>query len=170
MKDVRLVKLQWFKALVLICALAPAAHARVGGGESTLAAISPVTAPQADAPSFADKIGAIIEMRTMMVNRVAPQPAADCTDPQAIARRLSALKELDLFTRMTINGLIDAAPSSELKSEASEDLTPLLLRHRQDMTAALYNLMELPLVREKSTPEAAKVAAEVVQLVSATRP
>lgn len=165
------MKYQWFKAFLLLCLTAAPAYARGDGSERTFAAIPPVTAPQADAPTFADRIGTIIGMRTQMVDRLAPQPTADCTDPQIVARRVAALKELDSFARMTINGLIDAAPSSELKAEASEELTPVLLRHRQDMTSALYDLMELPLVREKGTPAAKTVAEEVVRLADqAARP
>jgi len=165
------VKHHWFKAFVLVCLATSPAFARGDVGERTLAAIAPMNAPQADAPTFADRIGAIIGMRTQMVDRLAPQPTAECSDPQVVARRVAALEELDSFARITINGLIDAAPTSELKTETSEQLTPVLLRHRQDLTAALYNLMELPLVREKGTPAAAKVADEVVRLADqAARP
>lgn len=157
----------WLKALVLIATIAPAAQARVdGNGPTTLAALSPSGAKTAPVLTIADQIGAIIAMRAAMVDRTAPQPAADCKDPGAVTRRLTALAELDDFTRMTINGLIDAAPTNEFRTAVGEQMIPVLLQHRQDMTATLEDLMELPLVREKST-----LSAAVVRLADqATRP
>ena len=145
----------WLRVLVLIAAVAPAAQARVEGGGATLAALPPAPSYSTPAMSFADQIGAVIAMRTTMVDRAAPQPTADCKDPGAVQRRLAALADLDAFTRTTINGLIDAAPTNELKTATSEQLIPVLLHHRGEMTATLLNLMELPLVREKSALSAA---------------
>ncbi len=146
----------WLKALVLVAAIAPAALARVdGGGPTTLAVLSPSVTKTTPVPTIADQIGAIIAMRTAMVDRTAPQPAADCKDPGAVTRRLAALAELDTFTRMTIKGLIDAAPTNEFRTAVGEQMIPVLLQHRAEMTATLENLMELPLVREKSTLSAA---------------
>lgn len=159
---------KWLGVFLMIAAIAPAAQARVGANEATFAAIAPATLPKAapTAQGFADRVASIIEMRTMMMDRASPQPAADCADPQAVERRLAAIAELDAFTRTTIDGLIDAAPSSDLKTATSEELTPVLVNHRQQMTAALRSLMELPLVRAKDA-----LAAEVGRLADqAARP
>jgi len=155
-------------ALLALMTVALPAQARVDGSERAMAAIAPASLSNtaSEAPGLGNRIGAILEMRAHMTDRMAPQPKADCTDPQEIARRIEALKALDAFVRMTVNGLIDAAPSNELKAAASEDLAPVLIRHRQDMQANLLQLMELPLVREKAV-----LAGDVEQLaVQAARP
>ena len=82
-----------------------------------------------------------------MMNRTAPQPALDCRNPNDVTRRLAALKELDVFARTTVAGLIDAAPSGDVKAVTSETLTPVLMNHKAEMTAALDDLMKLPLLR-----------------------
>ena len=149
----------------MIVAAAPAAQAGIGADETRSAAFAP--APKTvTAHGFADRIASIIEMRTVMMDRAAPQPADDCADPRAVEQRLAAIAELDAFARTTINGLIDAAPSSDLKAAASEELSPVLVNHRSQVTAALNSLMELPLVRAKKT-----LAAEVGRLADqAARP
>lgn len=151
-----------------MCAIAAPALARVNTDGTAVANIQPLTNSRAatGARSFADQIDAVIEMRSMVMNRTEPQPAADCADPKAVTRRLAALEELDSFVRGTISGLINAAPSSELSAEASAELAPILFRHQQDMTESLSGLMELPLVRGKSF-----LAAYVVRLAEqAARP
>ncbi len=154
-------------ALVLFVLTAVPALARVDGNETALAALAPSSIQSnPDAPRLGAKIGMILDMRAKMTDRMAPQPQADCKDPQAITKRLAALEALDAFVRTTVNGLIDAAPSSDLKAAASEDLAPVLIRHRQDMGATLMDLMELPLVREKSG-----LSKEIVRLAEqAARP
>jgi hypothetical protein len=152
---------------LLISTIAPAAQARVDAGDTPFAAGAPAIPDALSAtPRLADQISSIIEMRTMMMDRAAPQPGTDCADPQAIARRLAAIAEMDAFTRTTINGLIDAAPSSDLKTATSEELAPVLVNHRRQMSAALRSLMELPLVREKGA-----LAAKIGRLADqAARP
>jgi hypothetical protein len=141
---------QLFRVLFLLFVITPAAQARVDSSMTIIASIPPASANDTAAPTLADKIGDILDMRAQMTDRMAPQPTADCEDPKVVARRLAALESLDAFVRMTVNGLIDAAPNSELKASASEDLAPVLIRHRQDMSANLMDLIELPLVREMS--------------------
>ncbi len=156
------------RTILLLIAVAPAAQARVDANETALAALAPsvISRSAVVASQLADQVNAVLVMRAQMTDRAAPQPAVGCTNPNEIARRLEALKALDAFTRVTINGLIDAAPSSELKAAASEDLTPLLIRHRQELSATLLDLLELPLVRGTES-----LAADIVRLADqAARP
>jgi len=148
-KEWRALFYRWLKALVLVTIATSSAHAGVGGGDTTVAAIA---SPRAGIPAtsnFADRIDTLIAGRWAIMDQVAPQPAANSHDPKAVARRLAALQDLDAFARMTIDGLIAAAPSSELRILTSEELTPVLLVHQEEITAALVELMALPLVQEQ---------------------
>ncbi len=156
------------KILILIGAFSSVAHARVTGNEPSLAALAPAAVGDASAAAWglADQVSGMLGLRTRMTDQMAPQPDADCADLQAVARRLAALEAQDLFVRTTINGLIEAAPSLALKATTSEALSPILIRHREDLDAALMQLMGLPLVRETGT-----LAADVVRLADqAARP
>jgi hypothetical protein len=146
------VKCLCLNVLLTVTLLSAPAIARTGGDERSYksAALPRAGVDQEHAaPSLADQIGVLIEKRTALVDRMAPQPAVDCKDPTQVTRRLAALTELDTFARATIAGLIDAAPSNELKSITSEKLVLVLVQHRTEMNTAVANLMELPLVRER---------------------
>ena len=156
----------WFKALLLAAVMASPAHARVDSGAASFAAVTPMANINANAaPQISDQINSIIEMRTLMMDRAAPQPTTDCTDPKMVLRRVAALRDLDTFARMTINGLIDAAPSSDLKAATSDELAPVLIHHRQVVTASLRTLLDLPLVRAKSdlAADVGRLAAEAAR-------
>lgn len=119
-----------------------------------------------DPATLADQIDSMIAMRTAMMDRTAPQPDVGCLDPQQVTRRLDALAELDSFTRSTVAGLIEAAPSSELKAETAEELSPVMTHHRAEMSTALIGLMNVSVVREKPA-----LAADVARLAQqAARP
>ena len=157
-------------ALVALFAATPfAERAFASSGDASFRTASLPLSPvlQAQAPvTLADQIGRLIEMRSAMMNRTAPQPALDCRNPNDVTRRLAALKELDVFARTTVAGLIDAAPSGDVKAVTSETLTPVLMNHKAEMTAALDDLMKLPLLRTQKA-----LAADVARLAEqAARP
>ena len=156
-----------FKSLVVLSLFAAPAFASSGDGSFKTAAL-PTARPALEAPqvTLADQIGRLIEMRAAMVDSAVPQPTADCSNPADVTRRVAALRELDAFARTTVAGLIDAAPSNEVRAITSERLTPLLLRHRAEMNAALDDLMKLPLLRGEKA-----LAADVARLAEqAARP
>lgn len=139
---------RWLKVLMVVGALTAASQAFARGGETSVASISP-SAPIAQVPAFAERIVMLIDQRSQMVDQIAPQPAANSTDPAAVARRLAALQELDAFVRVTVDGLINAAPSAALKAATEDELAPVMLVHQDEVAIALVELLELPLVNEK---------------------
>ncbi len=119
-----------------------------------------------DGYALADQIESLIAMRAAMMERTAPQPATNCKDEGEVARRLTALAELDGFARSTVAGLIDAAPSLELRAMTEEKLMLVMLEHRAGMRTAYGNLLDLPVVREKGA-----LAADIARLAEqAARP
>lgn len=132
------------QALVLLGLLSGGALAR----PDQSASLRPEPATSANL-AIADQIGLVIQARMMHVDHAAPTPGVDCRDASLVEKRVAALAELDAFTRITVSGLVNAAPSLELRAMMDERLAPVINQHRSDMAAALAALRELPLVREK---------------------
>ncbi|MGE3334588.1 MAG: hypothetical protein AB7I36_13160 [Rhodospirillaceae bacterium] len=57
----------------------------------------------------------------------------------ASARR-QALEELNAFAKMTVEGLIDAAPSADARASIQENLEAILAWHQDEISAALAAL------------------------------
>ena len=97
-------------------------------------------------PSLPRQVVALLTARFAAMNAVTPQPLPDATDAKSIARRLEALQELSAFGKETVNGLIQAAPSDEMRAYLEERLTPALAAHQQRISANLEALLNHPLV------------------------
>jgi hypothetical protein len=148
------VKHHWCKALLLAALLSPPpAFARTQDSRVTLVAPATFKAPAQDATESSflqDQVARMIQTRFEMLDRLAPQPLSDCADRSQITRRLDALQELDTFTRTTIDGLINAAPTYEMRLKADENLAPVLAQHEEIIAAALKRLHNLSLVQSES--------------------
>lgn len=107
---------------------APASLAAVRGD------MSPTAMPQAQdstAPAFAlaDQIDAMLTMRFTAADSVESRDA-----------RRQALEALDQFAKITVEGLIEASPSGEMRTVMDERLRPVLVRHQHNIAAALADV------------------------------
>lgn len=137
-------------ALAVVCSASQPGLARTetaGPSLAVTASLQPTQVEAAGGYSLSGQISALIAQRLAVVNEVTPQPAADCTDPAAVARRLAALREFDTYVRLTVDGLINAAPGAELRRAMGEEFAAVLELHEDTVTAALVDLLEMPLVR-----------------------
>lgn len=90
--------------------------------------------PQAQdstAPAFAlaDQIDAMLTMRFTAADSVESRDA-----------RRQALEALDQFAKITVEGLIEASPSGEMRTVMDERLRPVLVRHQHNIAAALADV------------------------------
>lgn len=116
----------------LLCLPASAGWARGDAGAS----VSPVrTEAPAAAPALADQIDALLTARFTAAGAMAGE-----------ARR-RALKDLESFAAVTVEGLIGASPSSEMRALMDARLRPVLARHQDNIAAALAALGERPSAR-----------------------
>lgn len=135
-----------FRLSVLVVLALVSGSALARSDEHAALSQSPISTQR---PTVADRIGLAIEARTVLADRTAPNPAFDCKDASQVERRVAALQELDAFIRSTATGLVNAAPTLELRALMDERLAPVVSQHRAHMAAALAALRDLPLVRER---------------------
>ncbi len=58
----------------------------------------------------------------------------------SVSARRQALEELSTFAKMTVEGLIDAAPSADTRASIQENLQAILAWHQDEILAALAAL------------------------------
>lgn len=58
----------------------------------------------------------------------------------SVSARRQALEELSAFAKMTVEGLIDAAPSADARASIQENLEAILAWHQDEISAALAAL------------------------------
>src|SRR5688500_13718798 len=115
-------------ATVLFCLPATAGWAR-GDAAAPVAARTAAAPLAAPAPALADQIDALLDARFLSASNA----------PSADARR-DALKNLSHFAAMTVEGLIEASPSGEMRELMHARLRPILSRHQENIEAALAAL------------------------------
>ena len=128
-------------ATLLLCLPATAGWARGDAAASVTARSAP--APVV-APALADQIDLLLNARFM----------AASTAPSTDARR-DALEDLSHFAAMTVEGLIEASPSGEMRELMNARLRPILARHQENIGAALAVLAapsERPSAQNTSAP------------------
>jgi hypothetical protein len=159
------VKYNWFKAVLLLCLVSQPAFSRSDEAAVALADTALLEPQDAGATTvLQDQIGRLIEMRTAMLDRTAPQPGADCADLGQVSRRVAGLLELNAFTRATVSGLVRAAPSYELRMRTDEELAPVLAAHEERVTEDLMALYELPLVQSAEGPLKGQILGKLREL------
>lgn len=130
-------------ALVVLACLPGHAWAR---GDAVAAISRSAVQAAAPAPSLADQIDALLAARFAAANMT---PVAD---------RRAALEDLRQFAQVTVEGLIGAAPSSEVRSLMDARLRPILARHQTNIAAALSTLDGRPPIQVRSPASASDFA------------
>jgi len=128
-------------ATLLLCLPATPGWARGDAAASVTARSAP--APVA-APALADQIDILLNARFMAASDV----------PSTDARR-DALEDLSHFAVITVEGLIAASPSGEMRELMNARLRPILARHQENIGAALAVLAapgERPSAQNTSAP------------------
>jgi len=110
-------------ATLLLCLPATAGWAR---GDSAAAVTARSAPAPAVAPALADQIDMLLNARFMAASNA----------PSTDARR-DALEDLSHFAAMTVEGLIEASPSGEMRELMDARLRPILARHQENIGAAL---------------------------------
>jgi len=135
-------------AILLLGVVSEPAQSRGSAHDAGVYALrAPEAASVAHRLSLQDQIATLLDGRRSAIDRFAPLPAVSVTDPAQVSRRLAALQDLNAFAQTTISGLIDAAPTLELRRQLSEKLTPVLARHEAAVAEALLAMLDLPLVQ-----------------------
>ena len=129
-------------AALALCLPASAGWALGDVGAPIVSGQAEVTVPD---PGLADQID------TLLVARFAALEGLQA----AYARRL-ALQDLSQFAVLTVEGLIAASPSHELRSLMEARLRPILARHQSNISAALAGMGERPSARSNFAPSAAE--------------
>jgi hypothetical protein len=128
-------------ATFLLCLPAAAGWARGDAGAAVAARGAEAPAPAA---GLADQIDALLSARFLAAGNA----------PSADARR-DALNELDHFAVATVEGLIEASPSSEMRTLMDARLRPILARHQDNIAAALTALGAQPSAHNRYASPAA---------------
>ena len=117
-------------ALVLsLCLPAAAASASVNSNADVSARSERTASAPASSAAVADQLDTMLTARFVATVRIA-----------SASERRKALEELRAFAAMTVEGLIDAAPSAEARASIEENLTALLAWHQGEIAAALAAL------------------------------
>lgn len=141
-----------FSLVVAVSALSalPAAGAVVDPSPKTLAV------PQADAPPPAVFSAGLVlgvertlQTRWAAVDEVAPLPHAGADDGAQIAKRLTALRELNDFARMTIAGLTRALEGRGASAAVREQLDSVRERWSLKIADAVTELLSHPMVKSE---------------------
>ena len=130
-------------ATLLLCLPATEGWARGDSAASVTARSTPVPVV---APALADQIEMLLSARFMAASNA----------PSTDARR-DALEDLSHFTAMTVEGLIEASPSGEMRELMDARLRPILVRHQENIGAALAVLAapgERPAAQNAAAPSA----------------
>ena len=117
-------------AAVLLTVPAVSAWARGDAAVSVSRAPQEVPAP---ASALADQIDALLADRFAAADAMASRDA-----------RRQALQTLNQFAKLTVEGLIEASPSGEVRALMDARLRPVLARHQGNIAAALAALGERP--------------------------
>ncbi len=128
-----------FKTFCIAALLILASHesiAAVRGAADVSALPGGITAPVEAAPAMdAEATMLVRQLDTMLTTRF----DAAGRISSASARR-QALEELSAFAKMTVEGLIDAAPSADARASIQENLEAILAWHQDEISAALAAL------------------------------
>ncbi len=130
--------------LISLTAAAPAWAGRDTSGADSLRSvdISSVILP----PAMLTAVEQVVTMRLAQIDQIAPLPAADSRDALAITARLAALREMNAFVQMTMQGLLDAAEDED-RPLVLEQTRGLMMRYQAAVGRAVSALLDHPLVR-----------------------
>ena len=138
---------RWLAVILLMGVASEPAFSRGSAYEPGLfAARTPEAATADRGVALQDQISDLLQSRRSAVDRLTPLPAANDSDPEQISRRLAALQDLNAFAQATISGLIEAAPTLELRRQLGDRLMPVLVHHEREVAEALLAMLDLPLV------------------------
>lgn len=139
---------RWLAVVLLMGTATEPAYARGSAHEAGLLALrAPEPASAEHGFSLQDQISGLLEMRRSAIDQLAPLPPANAASPEQISRRLAALQDLNAFAQATVSGLIEAAPTIELRRQLGDKLMPILDDHEREVAEALVAMLDLPLVR-----------------------
>jgi len=130
-------------ATLLLCLPATAGWARGDAAALVTSRSAPVPAV---APALADQLDMLLNARFVAASNA----------PSTDARR-DALEHLSHFAAMTVEGLIEASPSGEMRELMDARLRPILARHQENIGAALAVLVaagERPAAQNAAPPSA----------------
>ncbi len=113
---------------LLLCLPGSSVWARGDAGASVVPRETEVAAP---APALADQIDALLTIRFEALDAVGVGDA-----------RRRALQDLSQFAAFTVEGLIEASPSAEIRALMDARLRPILSRHQRNIDLALSALGE----------------------------
>lgn len=115
------------------------------------------------------QVSQLVTLHFATLERSAPRPSANTTDPDAIRRRLRALEAISEMVRVTAAGLTEAAEDADSRRQIADELAPVLAEFDQRVSAELVGLLNHPLVQEhgwfvisRFGPEADRAAGRLV--------
>ena len=139
---------RWLTVILLMGVVAEPSYARGSAHEAgILASRTPEAASTEHGFSLQDQISGLLEKRRSAIDQLTPLPSANEANPEQISRRLAALQDLNAFAQATVSGLIEAAPTIELRRQLGDKLIPILVEHEREVAEALVAMLDLPLVR-----------------------
>lgn len=161
---------------VLVAALAAmtgqglAARESLHGGALVVPSEPGVVAPLAlGTGAVGLQVSQLVTLHFATLERSAPRPSANSTDPDAIRRRLRALEAVSEFVRVTAAGLTEAAADDDTRRQIADELAPVLADFDRTLSTELVALLNHPLVQEhgwfvisRFGPEADRAAGRLV--------